>query len=239
MKRAYLDTLLKARAKKKAMAHVTDFATGEERLVNETGVVDGAALDEEAMKAVQERLRQDRSGSIETGGGKTLFVRAYNPPLRLIIIGAVHTAQALSPMAKMAGYDVILIDPRSAFATADRFPGVTMMDEWPEPALEKLQPDHRSAVVTLSHDPKFDEPAIMFALRSPAFYVGALGSRRTHASRCERLKEAGLSDEEIARIHGPVGLSIGALSPTEIAISILAQMTQVMRQPTSSQPGAK
>lgn len=119
------------------MAHVTDFATGEERLVNETGVVDGAALDEEAMKAVQERLRQDRSGSIETGGGKTLFVRAYNPPLRLIIIGAVHTAQALSPMAKMAGYDVILIDPRSAFATADRFPGVTMMDEWPEPALEK------------------------------------------------------------------------------------------------------
>ena len=128
---------------------------------------------------------------------------------------------------------MILIDPRSAFASADRFPGVTLMDEWPKVALEQLQPDHRSAIVTLSHDPKFDEPAIIFALRSPAFYVGALGSRRTHASRCVRLKENGLSDKEIASIYGPVGLSIGALSPTEIAISILAQMTQVMRQPAS------
>ena len=232
MKRAYLDILLKARAEKRAMAHVANYATGGERLVDDSGVIEGDALDDQTIDVIQERLRQDRSGAIDVDG-TSLFVRTYNPPLRLIIIGAVHTAQALSPMAKMTGYDVILIDPRSAFASADRFPGVTLMDEWPESALEKLKPDHRSAIVTLSHDPKFDEPAIIFALRSPAFYVGALGSRRTHASRCERLKDAGLSDEEIARIHGPVGLSIGALSPTEIAISILAQMTQVMRQPSS------
>ena len=233
MKRAYLDILLKARTEKRAMAHVVDFASGEERLVDDSGVVEGDALDGKTISAIQERLHQDRSGAVDVEGGGSLFVRAYNPPLRLIIIGAVHTAQALAPMAKMTGYDVILIDPRSAFASADRFPGVTLMDEWPEPALEKLAPDHRSAIVTLSHDPKFDEPAITFALRSPAFYVGALGSRRTHASRCARLSAAGLSDEEIARIHGPVGLSIGALSPTEIAISILAQMTQVMRQPAA------
>ena len=232
MKRAYLDILLKARAEKRAMAHVANYATGGERLVDDSGVIEGDALDDQTIDVIQERLRQDRSGAIDVDG-TSLFVRTYNPPLRLIIIGAVHTAQALSPMAKMTGYDVILIDPRSAFASADRFPGVTLMDEWPESALEKLKPDHRSAIVTLSHDPKFDEPAIIFAVRSPAFYVGALGSRRTHASRCERLKDAGLSDEEIARIHGPVGLSIGALSPTEIAISILAQMTQVMRQPSS------
>jgi len=232
MKRAHLDILLKARAKKRAMAHVANYATGEERLIDESGVIDGSALDDEIIDVIQERLRQDRSGAVDGDGG-SLFVRTYNPPLRLIIIGAVHTAQALAPMAKMCGYDVILIDPRSAFASADRFPGVTLMDEWPEAALEQLQPDHRSAIVTLSHDPKFDEPAIIFALRSPAFYVGALGSRRTHASRCVRLKENGLSDEEIASIYGPVGLSIGALSPTEIAISILAQMTQVMRQPAS------
>ena len=232
MKRVHLDILLKARAKKRAMAHVANYATGEERLIDEGGVIDGSALDGEIIDVIQERRRQDRSGAVDGDGG-SLFVRTYNPPLRLIIIGAVHTAQALAPMAKMCGYDVILIDPRSAFASADRFPGVTLMDEWPEAALEQLQPDHRSAIVTLSHDPKFDEPAIIFALRSPAFYVGALGSRRTHASRCVRLKENGLSDEEIASIYGPVGLSIGALSPTEIAISILAQMTQVMRQPAS------
>ena len=232
MKRVHLDILLKARAKKRAMAHVANYATGEERLIDEGGVIDGSALDGEIIDVIQERLRQDRSGAVDGDGG-SLFVRTYNPPLRLIIIGAVHTAQALAPMAKMCGYDVILIDPRSAFASADRFPGVTLMDEWPEPALEQLQPDHRSAIVTLSHNPKFDDPAIIFALRSPAFYVGALGSRRTHASRCVRLKENGLRDEEIASIYGPVGLSIGALSPTEIAISILAQMTQVMRQPAS------
>ena len=191
MERAYLDILLKAREDKRAMAHVADFATGEERLVDVTGVIEGGALDSETISLIQDRLRQDRSGTIESAAGTSLFVRAYNPPLRLIIIGAVHTAQALAPMAKMAGYDVILIDPRSAFASADRFPGVTLMDEWPEPALEKLRPDHRSAIVTLSHDPKFDEPAIIFALRSPAFYVGALGSRRTHASRCARLSAAG------------------------------------------------
>ena len=229
MKRAYLDILLKARADKRAIAHVVNFTSGEERLVDDSGVVDGGPLDDQTISLIQDRLQQDRSGSVDSAGEGSLFVRAYNPPLRLIIIGAVHTAQALAPMAKMAGYDVILIDPRSAFASADRFPGVTLMDEWPEPALEKLAPDHRSAIVTLSHDPKFDEPAIIFALRSPAFYVGALGSRKTHASRCARLSAAGLTPEEISRIHGPVGLSIGALSPTEIAISILAQMTQVMR----------
>ncbi len=234
MDRATLDTLLNARATKKALALVSDFDSDWQVLVDDNGIVGEGTLDAATVKAVQEQLQIDKSGTVETPDGRTLFVRTYNPPLRLIIIGAVHTAQALAPMARMVGYDVTLIDPRSAFANADRFPGVTLLDEWPEPALEKLQPDHRTAVVTLSHDPKFDEPAITFALNSPAFYVGALGSRRTHASRCDRLREAGISEDDIARIHGPVGLSIGALSPAEIAISILAQMTQVMRQPHSS-----
>ncbi|MEQ8194092.1 MAG: XdhC family protein [Rhodospirillales bacterium] len=234
MERSILNALLNAQKEKRAVALLTDFTTEETILVDASGVVGGAALDDATLSTVRERLHQDRSGMVETPDGRSWFVRAYNPPLRLMIIGAVHTAQVLAPMARMAGYDVTLIDPRSAFANAERFPGVTLLEEWPDEALRKLDLDHRSAVVTLSHDPKFDEPALTVSVRSPAFYIGALGSRRTHARRVERLQEAGLSDAEIGRIHGPVGLPIGSLSPAEIAISILAEMTRELRRPAAS-----
>jgi xanthine dehydrogenase accessory factor len=238
MERSILNALIEAQNEKRAVALLTDFDSEETILVDASGVIEGvvrgAALDDATVRTVLERLHRDKSGTVETPDGRTWFVRAYNPPLRLMIIGAVHTAQVLAPMAKMAGYDVTLIDPRSAFANADRFPGVTLMDAWPDKALEQLDLDHRSAVVTLSHDPKFDEPALTASVRSPAFYIGALGSRRTHARRVERLKEAGLSEREIDKIHGPVGLPIGSLSPAEIAISILAEMTQALRRPAAS-----
>ncbi len=174
----------------------------------------------------REALGRDRSGRIEDGGA-ALFVQVFNPPARLIVVGAVHIAQPLVPMAALAGDAVTVVDPRGAFATDRRFPGVSLTDDWPDQALAALAPDRRTAVVTLTHDPKLDDPALMAALRSEAFYIGALGSRRTHAARLERLREAGFDDTELARIHGPVGLSIGARSPAEIAVSILAQITEV------------
>ena len=156
------------------------------------------------------------------------FVEVFNPPLRLLIVGAVHIAQPLARMASVAGYDVTVIDPRGSFATDDRFPGVTLVNEWPDEAMPPLDPDRRTAVVTLTHDPKIDDPALAAVLRSDAFYIGALGSRKTHAARVERLSEAGFAADEIGRIHGPVGLSLGAVSPAEIAVSILAQVTQAL-----------
>jgi xanthine dehydrogenase accessory factor len=154
-----------------------------------------------------------------------LFVQAFNPPRRLVIVGAVHFAQSLAPMAALTGYAVAVIDPRRAFATDARFPDFTLLSDWPDEAMERLKPDNRTAVVTLTHDPKLDDPALQVALRSEAFYIGALGSKRTHAARCERLRAAGLADSDLARIHGPAGLAIGAKSPAEIAISVMAQMT--------------
>ena len=175
------------------------------------------------------RFRMDRSG-FEVDG-KT-FVAIHNPPLRLIVVGAVHIAQALLPMSRIAGYDPLLIDPRDAFGSAARFPGETIIDDWPDAALDRAGLDMRTAVVLLTHDPKLDDPALDRALRSDAFYVGALGSRRTHAKRVSRLTDAGFSATEIGRIHGPVGLDIGAAGPAEIAVSILAQMTDVLRRGT-------
>jgi xanthine dehydrogenase accessory factor len=154
----------------------------------------------------------------------------FSPPRRCFVVGAVHIAQPLVQMLTLADYAAIVVDPRESFATAARFPGVELTTEWPDEALERLQPDHRSAVVTLTHDPKLDDPALAVALRSEAFYIGALGSRRTHAKRCARLAELGFGEAEMARIHGPIGLSIGAVSPAEIAVSILGQMTEVMRR---------
>lgn len=173
-----------------------------------------------------ERFRSDRSGMEEDG--KT-FVAIHNPPLRLIVVGAVHIAQALAPMAKVVGYDPIIVDPREAFASEARFPDVRLMHDWPDEALEAIGLDARTALVLLTHDPKLDDPAIQAALRSDVFYIGALGSVRTHALRVERLQNAGFSDAEIARIHGPVGLDIGSSGPSEIALSILAEMTSVLR----------
>lgn len=179
-----------------------------------------------ADAAVDARFRSDRSGMEEDGR----FIAVHNPPLRLIVVGAVHIAQALVQMARLCGYDTVLIDPRSAFGSAARFPGEVILEDWPDEALEALRPDARTAIVTLTHDSKLDDPAIRIALRSGAFYLGCLGSTRTHARRVERLEAAGFSPEEIARIHAPVGLDTGARNPAEIAVSIMAQITLRLRK---------
>ncbi|MFB9149490.1 XdhC family protein [Roseovarius ramblicola] len=173
------------------------------------------------------RFRMDRSGFEEDG---ETFVAIHNPPLRLIVVGAVHIAQALVPMARIAGYDPILIDPRESFASEARFPGETVLQDWPDEGLRALGLDLRTGLVLLTHDPKLDDAALTEALRSQVFYIGALGSTRTHARRVERLTGAGFSEAEIGRIHGPIGLDIGAAGPSEIAVSILAEMTRVLRK---------
>ncbi|WP_372892912.1 XdhC family protein [Rhodosalinus sp.] len=174
-----------------------------------------------------ERFRMDRSGVEDDG---RTFVAVHNPPLRLVVVGAVHIAQALVPMARLVGYDPMLIDPREAFGSEARFPGERILNDWPDEAVAAVGLDTRTAVVLLTHDPKLDDPALAQALRSPAFYIGALGSTRTHAKRVARLTEAGFTEAEIARIHAPVGLDIGAAGPAEIAVSVLAEMTRVLRQ---------
>jgi len=228
MKRALLERLLAERAAKHPVALVTEIPGGAQALVTEGGTEGALSLDEAALAQIRPMLRRDQSGTVEIEG-RRLFVQCTNPPPRLLIVGAVHIAQALAPMASLAGYGVTVIDPRRAFATDSRFPGIDMRGDWPDEAMAELAPDRRTAVVTLTHDPKLDDPALQTALRSPAFYIGALGSKKTHAARQGRLARAGFSPEEIARINGPVGLSIGALSPAEIAVSILAQITAVRR----------
>ncbi len=173
-------------------------------------------------------LRSDRSGTVQANG-VAWFLHAYNPPLRLVVVGAVHIAQALVPMAAGLGFGVTVADPRRSFASGERFPGVAVSTDWPDEALDALRPDGRTAVVTLTHDPKLDDPALDRALKSPAFYIGALGSRRTHAARLERLRALGHGDDALARIQGPVGLDIGAVTAPEIALSILAQVVAVRR----------
>ncbi len=180
--------------------------------------------------AAEAALGRDKGAKVEAEGD-TWFVQPFNPPLRLVVVGAVHIAQALVPMAQVAGYDVTVVDPRRAFASDVRFPGVTLRHDWPDEAMRELAPDRRTAVVTLTHDPKIDDPALEGALASNAFYVAALGSKRTHAARVERLQQQGFTEAQIARIHGPAGLALGAVSPAEIAISVMAEMTQVLRQP--------
>lgn len=212
-----------AQAADKAIAVVTDVATHRKTLVPVEGI-DAAPLSPAMRQRVAEAIRDDRSGLVEDGGAR-YFVQVFNPPLRLVIVGAVHIAQALAPMARLAGYAVTVVDPRRAFATEARFPGVTLVDEWPDDALEAIAPDHRTAVVTLTHDPKLDDPALLVAVRSPAFYVGALGSRRTHARRLDRLREEGADERALMRIRGPAGLPLGATTPSEIAVAVLAEMT--------------
>jgi xanthine dehydrogenase accessory factor len=224
MKDATLKQVLADRAAKRAVVLATDLATGDERLI-----YPDAANDDPLRQEVQDAARRDRSGVVEAGAAK-IFLNVYNPPLRLIIVGAVHIAQPLARMAAMTGYDVTVIDPRAAFASAERFPGVTVMTEWPDDAMATLAPDPRTAIVTLTHDPKIDDPALEVALRSNAFYIGALGSKKTHNARLYRLGKAGFGDNDVARICGPVGLAIGAKSPAEIAVAILAQITERLRQ---------
>jgi xanthine dehydrogenase accessory factor len=229
MKRALLDRLLAERAAKHPVALVTQIPGGGQALVTENGVEGELVLDGAVLTEIRPMLSRDKSGIVEVED-RRLFVQCHTPPLRLMIVGAVHIAQALAPMASLAGYGVTVIDPRRAFATDSRFPGIEMRGDWPDEAMTALGPDRRTAVVTLTHDPKLDDPALQTALRSDAFYIGALGSKKTHAARQGRLARAGFSPEEIARVNGPVGLSIGALSPAEIAVSILAQITAIRRQ---------
>jgi xanthine dehydrogenase accessory factor len=208
-----LADLVKARAARKPVGYAVSLSGGNARLVGE---------------GYETRFRMDRSGVEEDGD---TFVAIHNPPLRLIIVGAVHIAQALAPMAQIAGFDVVVIDPREAFGSQARFPEAQVINDWPDAALEEVGVDTRGAVVLLTHDPKLDDPALHIALRSPAFYIGALGSKRTHASRVDRLTAAGFSEDDIARIAGPIGLDIGAAGPPEIAVAILAQMVQSLRKP--------
>lgn len=228
MKRAILDRLLKDRAAKHAVVLATDLQSGAQALVYQQEVFGDLPLDGDGLARIRAALEADESGTLELGG-KRLFLQVQNPPLRLIVIGAVHIAQTLAPMAALAGYSVTIIDPRRAFATDARFPDVKLLGEWPDEAMATMKLDRRTAVVTLTHDPKLDDPALQTALKADVFYIGALGSRKTHAARLVRLKAAGFSDAVCARIHGPVGLDIGALSPAEIAVSILAQITAVLR----------
>jgi xanthine dehydrogenase accessory factor len=206
-----LAELVAERAARRAVAYEVNLTTGARRLVR-----DGYG----------DRLRLDRSGVEDDG---ETFVAVHNPPLRLVVVGAVHIAQALVPMARVAGYDPVVVDPRDAFASADRFPDTALCLDWPDEAVAKIGLDARTAVVLLTHDPKLDDPALLAALASDAFYIGALGSSRTHAKRVDRMRQAALTPAQIDRIHGPVGLDIGAAGPSEIAVSILAQMTAVLR----------
>lgn len=210
-----LQALVEARAARLARGYAVSLADWSRALVlpGQDGAVDA-------------RLRSDTSGMEEDGR----FIAVFNPPLRLIVVGAVHIAQPLVMMARACGYAPTLIDPRGTFGSAERFPGEVIVEDWPDEALAALAPDARTAVVTLTHDTKLDDPAILAALQSPCFYLGCLGSTRTHAKRLERLRAAGVTQDAIARIHAPVGLDIGAKTPAEIAVSVLAQITQTLRR---------
>lgn len=229
MKAAILKALLEARAAKASAALVTDLESGAQTLVVEGAASGDIELGAALQRFVEDALAADKGMTADLNG-KRYFVQVFNPPRRLIIVGAVHSAQILAPMAALAGYEVIVVDPRGAFATEARFPQVTLNSEWPDDALEALDIDRRTAVVTLTHDPKLDDPALKVALTREPFYIGALGSKKTHAKRVERLTAAGFSTADIERIHAPVGLDIGAISPAEIAVSIVAEMTATLHR---------
>ncbi len=215
-----LKAITTARRDRRAIAVVTHLASGAQRILSREDAASDPVLDK--------AFRFDKSGVEQTGDGE-VFITIHNPKLRLIIIGAVLIAQGVIPMAEAAGYDVTVIDPRGAFATGARFPNVTLHADWPDDVMPGLKPDARTAILLLTHDPKIDDPALVLALRSKVFYIGALGSKKTQASRNERMKLAGFMDSDLARIHGPIGLNIGAVGGIEIAISIMAEMTKTLR----------
>lgn len=219
-----LSALNTERAARRAAVLVTDVASGEQRLVRESGVeVDPLG------EVLAERFRSGKSGLVEAGG-RQLFLKVQTPPVKAIVVGAVHVSQALAPMARGLDLDVTIVDPRTAFATPERFPDTPVLAEWPDAALPRLGLDRYTALLCLTHDPKIDDPALAAALRAECFYIGALGSRKTHAGRIERLRQAGFTDADIARIHAPIGLDIGAVSPAEIAVSILAELVASLRK---------
>lgn len=223
MKRDMMQQLFREQQKKNPVALLTCLADGRQSLLTSSGVEGELNLDEELLVQAQRFLSQGKSSLI--GDQSELFLRSYLPPARLFLIGAVHIAQALAPMATLAGFEVAIIDPRRAFCQQDRFPETTLHAEWPDEILNQCQLDSQTAVVTLTHDPKIDDPALKIALQSPAFYIGALGSSRTHEQREFRLREHGLGDQ-LVRIHAPVGLNLGGRAPGEIAVATLAQIIQ-------------
>jgi len=229
MKTRYLDAVIAAGHEARSVALATDLTSGAQLLLDGDRFDGELALDDAQRAAMRDALRADRNVTLEAGTGR-VFVQVFSPPRRCFVVGAVHIAQPLVQMLALTDYRAIVIDPRQSFATEARFPGIELTTEWPDEALERLKPDQRSAVVTLTHDPKLDDPALAVALRSECFYIGALGSKRTHAARLRRLTELGFGERDFARIRGPIGLPIGAVSQAEIAISILAEMTQVLRK---------
>ena len=224
MKLDILHALNAERAARRAVVVVTDMTTNEQRLVK------AAAVGKDALRDVLEkRLRMAKSGMEETSQGR-VFLTVHVPSPQLVITGAVHISQTLAPVGQLLGYDVTIVDPRTAFASIERFPDVKVIAEWPDVALPPLHVDHYTAFVALTHDPKIDDPALLHALSRDCFYIGALGSKKTNAKRVERLKAAGVNDAGIARINAPIGLPIGAVSPAEIAIAIMGQITEKLRK---------
>ena len=219
-----LSALNAERAARSAAILVTDVTSGAQRLVRE------ADLSGDAIAPVlEERFRSGKSGTVEVDGAQ-LFLNVQVPPVKAVVVGAVHISQALAPMARGLDLDVTIVDPRTAFATPERFPNVPVLAEWPDAALPRLGLDRYTALLALTHDPKIDDPALIAALKAECFYVGALGSKKTHARRVERLTEAGFADGDIARIHAPIGLDIGAVSPAEIAVATLAEIVAALRK---------
>src|SRR5436190_1621278 len=223
MKLDILKALNAERAARRAAVVVTNQDSGEQRLVTQDRVATDPLKD---MLAAH--LRSGKSGIEETAEGR-VFLTVHVPPTRLVITGAVHISQALAPIAALLGYDVTIVDPRTAFASPERFPGVKVIAEWPDKALPPLGVDRYTAFVALTHDPKVDDPALLHALERECFYIGALGSRKTHCRRVERLKAGGATDAQLARIHAPIGINIGAISPPEIAVAIMGEITGRLR----------
>jgi xanthine dehydrogenase accessory factor len=218
-----LRTLNAERAARRAVILVTDVASGAQRLVKAADAARDPLAD-----VIEKHMRMGKSGMEETAQGR-VFLTVHVPSPQLVITGAVHISQTLAPIGQLLGYDVTIVDPRTAFASIERFPDVRVVAEWPDVALPPLNVDHYTAFVALTHDPKIDDPALLHALKRDCFYIGALGSRKTHAKRLARLKEAGVSDADLARIHAPIGLAIGAVSPAEIAVAIMGEITARLR----------
>lgn len=237
MRMSLLGRVVRDRRLKKPVALVTELGEGAQWLVYAEDAEEGGergeggaptGLPEFLVREARDSLESDRCQRLQAGG-RDYFIQCFNPPLRMILVGAVHIAECLAPMAELVGFDVVVVEPREAFAQEERFPGIELRRGWPGPILAELELDARSAVVSLSHDPKIDDPALATALASPAFYIGALGSKKNHRGRLERLAGMGFDASACARVHGPVGLPIGSRSPAEIAVSIVAQAIEARR----------